>query len=247
MFAGDNRGFSLSPSNTGRITSRIWHELELNTQVGELTKVTQSDSSQAPWSEHVENYEGDLSPRDELVNFRKIQPTPHTKLFSITARYWGVNHAMPLSPELQHRLGVSYVPKLDVKYQITMEIDRKNKHIDLVTYVTGDGFPNCEAFIVDPSGQAIFLGVHVRKGAAPITLAVNLDYPMIASAIRIPIDVHGNFKGTVGDELKRRSNRQSEITFTTIRDWNATFLSMNPNDRRCMALERASLEGCFGR
>ena len=160
-------------------------------------------------------------------------------------QYGGVNHAMPGSPEIQEALDFSYVPTLNVKYKIVIDIDRQNGHMDIVTYITGDGFPNCEAFIVGPGGQAVSLGVHVRKGAAPVSLSLNADYPMIASAIRLPLNNNGSFKGTVGDELFRRTNKQPKLKFQKITDWNYRFISIPANSGHCMLLEKASLKYCF--
>jgi hypothetical protein len=87
--------------------------------------------------------------------------------------------------------------------------------------------------------------VHVRKGATPVTLALNLDYPMIICALRIPIDVHGNFTETVGDELARCASHSTTLRYQNINSWNHKFLAMNPNDRRCMVVENFSLDGCF--
>ena len=156
-----------------------------------------------------------------------------------------MNSCTPDLTIAQEKIGFSYVPSLNVKYTIKMDIDRANGHIDLLVYVTGDGFPNCEAFVEDPKGQRVFLGTHVRKGAAPVTLTLNLQYPMIACALRIPINNGGSFSGKVGDELARKAGKRSQIQYQSINDWNTRFINMNPNHRRCMFVEDFSLEGCF--
>lgn len=118
--------------------------------------------------------------------------------------------------------------------------------MDIVTYVRGDGFPNCEAFVVDPSGKAVFLGVHARKGAAPTTLILNANYPMIASAIRLPIDKNGHFTGTIGDEFTRQSSKQKSLNYQSIEAWNQSFFALNPNRNHCMGLESIErLSECF--
>lgn len=152
---------------------------------------------------------------------------------------------MPGSPLMQRKLDFSYVPTLDVNYEIKVDFDLINQHMDVVTYIKGDGFPNCEAFIIDELGQSVFLGIHVRKGAAPVSLALNLDYPMIMSAIRLPLKTNGNFSGKVGDELDRRRSGKTHLVFQSIDAWNAKFLAANPDARHCMLLEKSSLEGCF--
>jgi hypothetical protein len=148
---------------------------------------------------------------------------------------------MPLSPEMEEYLGFSYVPTLNVKYKILIDINRINGHMDIVTYIKGDAFPNCEAFIVGPGGQPVSLGIHVRKGAAPLSLALNTEYPMIT----IPINQNGSFKGTVGDELFRYVNKHPKLNFHKVIDWNYRFTSIPANSGHCMLLEKASLRGCF--
>jgi len=245
LFEGDNRQFSLQRSGGSMVTSRIWHRFKLSLKSGNFfDDKTVSDPSKAPWDDENRVYNGILAPKGRLTVKRKILPH-NVHLYKIEGKYGGVNHAMPGSPELQKTLGFSYVPTLNVKYKIIIEIDRANHHIDIVTYITGDAFPNCEAFIVGPNNQPISLGVHVRKGVAPLSLSLNADYPMIASAIRIPIDSNGNFKETVADELSRQANKQPKLSYQKITDWNYRFISTPANSGRCMLLEKASLTGCF--
>nr|WP_193987641.1 hypothetical protein [Lelliottia steviae] len=246
MFEGDNRGFSLKPSGVKPITSRIWHRLSLSTSKGKiLTNNTVSDPSKAPWERAKRVYNGELAPKGRTFLKNRAFPNKHIYQYRMEGQYGGVNHAMPGSPEIQEALGFSYVPTLNVKYKIVIDIDRQNGHMDIVTYITGDGFPNCEAFIVGPGGQAVSLGVHVRKGAAPVSLSLNADYPMIASAIRLPLNNNGSFKGTVGDELFRQTNKQPKLKFQKITSWNQRFTSIPANSGHCMLLEKASLKYCF--
>lgn len=46
--------------------------------------------------------------------------------------------------------------------------------------------------------RRFFLGVHVRKRAAPVSLLGDKQLPMIVSAIRLSLDDEGNFKGDMG-------------------------------------------------
>lgn len=207
--------------------------------------MTRSDPSKAPWSYKRRTYEGELAPKGVIMPVISRLVRGHISTYRLKGRYGGVNHAMPGSPTLQKNLGASYVPTLDVDYELWMDLDPKNMHVDIVIYVKGDGFPNCEAFVVDESGRAVFLGVHVRKGAAPVSLALNLGYPMIAAAVRLPINSSGHFSGTIGDEWARVKDKQAEMKFQPISEWNQKFMQMNPNSRHCMLLEKSSLEGCF--
>ncbi|PCK02985.1 MAG: hypothetical protein COA42_21570 [Alteromonadaceae bacterium] len=244
-FEGDNRGFSNKPSDQSMITSRIWHRYTIDTGTESITnRTTLSDRSKAPWSNEYKEYNGNLKPKGLLMplHVRQKNNITYYKLFG---SYGGVNHAMPGSATMQKTFNISYVPTLDVNYKLRMDVDKHNKHIDIVIEINGDGFPNCEAFVVDAKGTSVFLGTHVRKGAAPTSLAANANIPMIVCAIRLPINSNGLFGGTVGDEWARVKNRKNNLKYVSIMNWNMKFTMKNPNQDHCMALERLSLEGCF--
>ncbi|TMP75007.1 hypothetical protein CWB75_07915 [Pseudoalteromonas sp. S1608] len=246
MFEGDNRGFSLKPSGIKPTTSRIWHRLRLSTKNSKISSIdTISDPSKAPWEDKKRIYSGNLAPKGRVTLKEKPPTNNSIYQYQLDGQYGGVNHAMPGSPQMQERLDFSYVPTLNVKYKIIIDIDTVSGHMDIVTYITGDAFPNCEAFIVGPGGRAISLGIHVRKGAPPLSLSLNADYPMIVSALRLPLNNNGSFKGTVGDELFRQANKYPKLSFHKIADWNYRFTSIPANSGHCMLLEKASLENCF--
>lgn len=245
-FEGDDRGFSNTPRSQGAVTSRIWHKFNLGMASGDvIPSETGSDLSRAPWSDKPRSYDGVLKPKGVVQPIVKRETGENIKRLSVKGSYGGVNHAMPGSPTMQKKLGFSYVPTLDVSYEIKVDFDLANMHMDIVTYIKGDGFPNCEAFVVDESGQSVFLGIHVRKGAAPVTLALNLDYPMIMSAIRLPLLASGNFAGKIGDELDRIRNNKTHLVYKSIKAWNSVFLAADPDARHCMLLEKSTLKGCF--
>jgi len=247
-FKGDNRGFSLKPSGiTGGVTSRIWHRFKLSTVNGRSTKpLTQSDPSKAVWSKMPETYSAeDIKPPSIQYQFpvKRFQNVYQSR---IKGKYWGENFAMPLSKEMKEHLGLTYVPSLDVNYLIIVDANPKGHYIDIVTYIKGDAFPNTEAFIVDQAGTALFLGVHVRKGAAPISLALNSDYPMIASAIRVTVNTEGNFIGPIHDVMTQKRDKLQNTPVYSINSWNKKHLQINSNGNRCMGLEQFSkLMECF--
>ncbi|WP_227172668.1 hypothetical protein [Marinobacter sp. CA1] len=192
----------------------------------------------------MQEYSGRLAPEGR-VNVVASKKPKGISQFRIAGSYGGVNHAMNGSPEMQERLGFSYEPTLNVSYELLIDIDRIKRHLDIVAYIKGDGFPNCEAFIVGPGQTPVFLGVHVRKGMPATTLALNAGYPMIACAIRLPINRDGSFKGVVGDELARKKKNKREMEYQSISDWNSRFTSISPNSGHCMGLERSDLKGLF--
>ncbi|MBU6956149.1 hypothetical protein KRR23_00100 [Pseudomonas sp. CVAP len=235
-YEGDARHFSLKPSGLSgvpgtQVTSRIWHKFFVKTSTNEvLDTQTESNDSGRIGGDHT-HYDGALKPKGGSWPSVKTEKGAVTTIW-VDGGYAGENHAFPLSAMAKKLIGMTFVPSLDVSYNITMTIDRVAKHIDIVTYITGDGFPNCEAFISDPSGKAVFLGVHVRKGAPITSLPGDKKYPMIASAIRLEIDDEGNFKGTLGNELRRRKLNKERLEMRPLQEWNDFFLKLDPSEGR---------------
>lgn len=57
-FSGDDRGFSLKPSGSNLLSSRIWHKFTLDTvDGGILHDKTRSDDSHAFWSDQSYKYD----------------------------------------------------------------------------------------------------------------------------------------------------------------------------------------------
>lgn len=120
-------------------------------------------------------------------------------------------------------------------------MNREDWELDVLLYVYGDGFPNCEAFVRDPSGHAVFLGTYVRAGAAPVALALNLRLPMISSGIRIPLTREGHFRGQVGDLVTMTKSGGSTPRYLSIGNWNVRMKHGSPNMGHSMALEKGLL------
>lgn len=237
-FEGDARGFSLGASGISgeigaEVTSRIWHRFRVDTLSGKALEMeTESNDSGKIGADHT-RYDGALKPQGGAWPILRKDDGPVTTLH-IDGGYAGENHAFFPSAELKKNLGVTFVPSLDVSYKFVITIDRVSKHMDIVTYVTGDGFPNCEAFIIDAVGTAVFLGVHVRKGAALFSLWGDKKYPMIASAIRLELDDNGNFNGLIANELKRRKQNKEKLELHPIAEWNEFFRNLDPSAERWM-------------
>lgn len=235
-YEADARGFSLKPSGLSgvpgtQVTSRIWHRFFVQTADNNVTgTITESNDSGRIGGEHT-HYDGALKPKGGSWPSVKTEKGAVTTVW-VDGGYAGENHAFPGSTLAKKLTGITFVPSLDVSYNITMTIDRVAKHIDIVTYITGDGFPNCEAFISDASGKSVFLGVHVRKGAPITSLPGDKKYPMIASAIRLDIDDDGNFKGVLGNELRRRKLKKDNLEMRPLQEWNDFFLNLDPSEGR---------------
>ena len=239
-FLGDSRGYSLKKSDVdgkAEVTSRIWHRFKLDTSVGKvLNPETEANSSGKAGSEAVK-YDGLLKP---LGNNKPMVRKEGKQIVTLVVEggFAGQNHAFWLSSLFKKMTGGSYVPHLNVDYEIIITIDRVSKHMDIVTYIKGDGFPNCEAFITDYKGTSVFLGVHTRWGAALTQLWGNKGQPMVASAIRLGLDDYGNFSGMMGNELKRRKEGKKEMDYHPIEEWNKFFLELDPSSDRNMIIHQ---------
>jgi hypothetical protein len=212
-FHGDNRGFSTAPSwfetQTPGPTSRIWQRYELNLDkilVGDLTEnsvarlETQSnfsDSGPGLWkffSWSGESYKDSrYKPRGLLTSSEVASPHDAQKIVRIKSYLAGENHAF-LSSELQQKVsGKTIVPTLNASSELFIRIERVQKYIDIASITYGDGFPNCESFIIDPAGKELFLGSHVRIGYPATHLWGENERFIWSNAIRIEIDESGNF------------------------------------------------------
>jgi len=238
-FSGDDRGFSLQRSELGAnppVTSRVWHRFAFSTASGSITS-SQTDSNTSGHGGRTESYDRpNVKPRHTHSHVLR-SGTTETPTFAFRGHYGGENYLMPLAEEMKDLLGFTYVPTLDVGFQIWITVHRVEKHLDAVAYVTGDGFPNCEAFLVDPRGKAVFLGIHVRKGAPIWSLPANLNYPMIAGALRLKIDREGRFTGQLADEMDRHRSNQQNLSYQSIDGWNQRHLTSDPNRGHSMWLE----------
>lgn len=172
-YSGDNRGYSNVPRPVGQRgggsppTSRVehWIDFELNTP-SITSKGASSDPSK--WVKGGEHrYEPGSGGRLPTVNASLRNDTnPGDRCrrhFVIQSHHLGYNEAVvsPLRPA---------VPGLDVFGEFIIQVDRAAKTMTITTRITGDAFPNAEAFIVDSKGTSIFLGVHEREGTPPGSL-----------------------------------------------------------------------------
>jgi hypothetical protein len=197
----------------------------------------------------VVDYDKDphLGPTHLILPVLKGKNASVNPVFRIQGYYSGINYGMRGSQTMKEWTGSTYVPSLDVRYRLKVEVDRVAKQLTVTAYVTGNGFPNCEAFIVDPKGKAVFLGTHVRAGLAPTMLPTNLDMPMRAAKIWLSLDDSGNFSGLLRDELQRLLQGNAWSMETTLDAWNQSHLNKNPNAGRtpCAGWSGVLRELCF--
>lgn len=86
------------------------------------------------------------------------------------------------------------VPDLDVTHEFSLRINRNEKKIYVSSAISGDGFPNCESFLVDSSKNVLFLGSHIRMGTAATQLPGGRALPMTRTLLTVdwsPGDLFG--------------------------------------------------------
>jgi hypothetical protein len=256
-FHGDNRGFSTAPSwfgkSTGGPTSRIWQRYELNLdtiRVGNLTKDltaklgTESNfSGPGPgiWSIFSwggQDYEkAKYKPRGTLNSTEVEVPHDAQKIVRIKSHLAGENHAFLTSELQQNVAGKTIVPTLDAWSEVFIRVERVKKYIDISSITYGDGFPNCESFIVDSTGKELFLGSHVRIGYPATHLWFEKERLIWSNAIRIEIDENGNFGERLwvfAQVLGGPPNLRDEYPATA----SFEICSKNPNERKYVSGSR---------
>ncbi len=76
-----------------------------------------------------------------------------------------------------------FVPDLDVTNEVSLRINRIAKKAVVTCRISGDGFPNCESFIIDGAGNVLFLASHIRVGTAMTQLpggrAISMCYTLL--------------------------------------------------------------------
>ena len=184
------------------VTSRIWQRFNifLDKEGNDVIPLkdnfqTESNVSSGPVSTEDEPYTDEhLKPRKSLRNLKTHHPHPGETVTQFETWYGGENHAFFMSRTLKKSLlNSTPVPTLDVFTRVWMKIERIRAWADFIVMTTGDGFPNCEAFVNDMAGKRIFLGTHVRVGSPVNHLPGENRRIMFATAFRVGLDKQGNF------------------------------------------------------
>lgn len=187
-FKGDNRGFR---SNT-KATARIYHWIEINLHAAQFGKVQCDSDPSANWAAGKIGIDisNDYSEkRKKPVHSEEPKNiTPYRQdgdqAVNVKVKYAGKNFAFPLSnTDWGHSFYSSVVPDLDVTNEVSLRINRTAGKAVVTCRISGDGFPNCESFIIDSAGNVLFLASHVRVGTAATQLpggrAISMCYTLM--------------------------------------------------------------------
>ncbi len=194
---GGNRGFTTSLSATARIHQKI------NFDTDKTSITTQARSSPTRKENSQESITGTPS---AYVDVARIARHGDSRTFHFGTHAYGKN------PDVWEYVS----PNLDLFSNFT--ITESDGLLSISGYLTGDDFPATEAFIMDPNGQSVFIGVGVYEGSA-FSMLPGLNRRAITSfRFGITTDSDGNFTGV-------RSNGKDY----SIHEWNKLFERQNPN------------------
>jgi RHS repeat-associated protein len=210
-YHGDNRGYSTRTSVSSRVTQNIAFDTDLTT----VQETARSDPS---WLVVNPSDQRTAVPESQVTNPLRISRSGDTRTFAFGTWYGGGNPFVPLP-------GV--ITQIDVFASFTIVENQKARTLDINAVLVGDNFPATEAFISDPSGQAVFIGVgfyenDLGKDAGPARYLLGQNQrPISNMSLQIGLDSKGNFSSV------RYAGRSY-----TLAQWNRLFTSANPHDRR---------------
>lgn len=199
-FHGDNRGYTTSTA-----TARVHQVINFDTDKSKISAKAWSSST----SHRFLPGSRTATPSVEFTDEFKTRTSGDSKTFMFGTHSKGANPMVPGSPNI------------DVFSDFSITENKKAGTLDISGTLTGDNFPSTEAFMTDPSGQNVFLGIGqigagVGKDTGPMTelSGENRDRPVTNFNFSITTDKKGNFTGVrMGD------------TNYSIEDWNKRFTS----------------------
>ena len=199
VFHGDggNRGFTTSLSATARIHQKI----NFDTDKTAITTRAEASPSKTVLSENSET-----GTPSAYVNVARIARHGDSRTFHFGTHAYGSNPIVP-----------SFIsPDIDLLSNFT--ITKSDGLLSISGTLTGDDFPATEAFITDPSGQSVFLGVGMYKGSPYLELPGFNRKSITSFNLAISTDKDGNFTGV-------RYNG----TNYSLSEWNKRFENKNPD------------------
>jgi len=202
-FKGDNRGFS---SDTGA-TARIFHRIAINLRAAEFGKPECRSDPSANWAlgkigiDVSNDYSEKRKQPRHSEDPKSITPYRQDgdQAVNIKITYAGQNFAFPgANLDWGHSFYSTVVPDLDVTNEVSLRINRPAGKATVTCRISGDGFPNCESFLIDSGGNVLFLASHIRVGTA----ATQLPGGRAISMCSLLMDVDWNQDDTFGSSVR---------------------------------------------
>ena len=215
-YHGDNRGYTTLQS----VTSRVVQNIDFDTDQTAIAEVAYSHPSYLlsnPTDERTS------VPDHQVTSPLNVTTSGDTRTFSFGTSYGGGNPFVPI-PNILGLKG--FLTNIDVFASFTIAENKKSHTLNVNAVLTGDNFPATEAFISDPSGQSVFIGIgfyenNFGKDTGPIRYLPGVNHRAISSiGIQIGLDSVGNF----GSVIYQGSTY-------SVGQWNRRFTTANPHDR----------------
>jgi RHS repeat-associated protein len=201
-FHGDGRGYS-----TGNVSARVHQKINFDTD-----KTTMTTSAWSSPSSHNLNsdHKRTATPSVNFTGDFTINQKGDSKTFGFGSH---VKAANPLTPPGS--------PNIDIFSNFSVTENKKAGTLNVSGSLTGDNFPSTEAFMTDPYGNNVFIGVGqiaagVGANTGPFTElpGENSTNPITSFNFSISTDKKGNFTGVT----------EGKTTYS-IADWNKRFTS----------------------
>lgn len=212
-FHGDGRGYSSDQYVSARIHQRINFDTDktyINTGAWSSPTFKPSDPNKKAVGVPNVTLNGNGGDKPFAEDYLTIGGTKDVKQFNFSSSYAGSN---PLTPK--------GTPDINVFSNFSITENKKQGLLNISGTLSGDNFPSTEAFITDPSGQNVFLGIGqinagVDKDLGPLTElpGQNKNKSITSFNISILTGPKGNFTGV-------RYNG----TNYSIEDWNNNFIN----------------------
>ncbi len=198
---GANRGYTTSSTATARVHQRINFDTDKST--------ISAKAWSSPTSHRVLPGSRTAKSSVEFTDGFKTRTSGDSKTFMFGTHSKGANPMVPGSPNI------------DVFSDFSITENKKAGTLDISGKLTGDNFPSTEAFISDPSGQNVFLGIGYYEGSPFSSLDGENQRPITDFNFSITTDKKGNFTGVkMGDKSY------------SISDWNKMFEKADPHKNK---------------
>jgi len=200
-FHGDDRGYS-----TGNVSARVHQVINFDT---DKTSITTNAWSSPTWKTSDPSNKKTATPSVRFTRDSVIDPKGDNTTFDFGSY---VRASNPLTPP--------GTPDIDIYSNFSITENKKAGILSVSGSLRGDNFPSTEAFITDPSGNNLFIGVGqiasgVDKDWGPFTqLPFKNERPITSFNFTITTDKKGNFTGV----------RDGKTTYS-IENWNKRFTS----------------------
>ncbi|OLP46887.1 hypothetical protein BJF95_14470 [Rhizobium oryziradicis] len=218
VYAGKN--FAFPTDEAGVVTQKIGDAQEAIGMKPWVSSETPHDVLGGQVSDGKSNYTGPTS----ILPYEVQSPVTYDKQDGFGVR-------SPVKHTDERWSGM--VPDLDVMNNVSLRINRDLKRVDVSCAITGDGFPNCESFIIDGSSKVLFLASHVRTGTAVAQLPGNRQIPMSNTSLDVDWQPDDSFGAAVNvrvvvDFTGAGAANDLGIGAKTREAWNALHTKRNP-------------------